>query len=132
MSLFEDSIDPLITPPELLNPDTNDVVTAFKGVVPYSRYASDTFLSWRLRILNTKHWGAPVVTPSMISWIYTAFSTDLTAKKMKYSTPSSMGVSHSVPSTRKVKTPACRISSPLPEEPEETPSSHVTTFPEEE
>lgn len=52
---FDDTIDRLRESPEVLNPDTEQFVAAFKGAVPYFRYTNDMMLSRRLGILNTKH-----------------------------------------------------------------------------
>lgn len=58
----EYSIDPFTATPELLSHDTQEVVAAFRGVVPFSKYVSDTLLSRRLRILNTKEVGLYLIT----------------------------------------------------------------------
>lgn len=41
----EDTIDPFTYPPKCLILETQEFVAAFKGVVPFSRYASDSLLS---------------------------------------------------------------------------------------
>lgn len=46
----EDTLDPLIAPPELFGPETNEVVVAFKDSVPKSFYDKYNLLSWRLNV----------------------------------------------------------------------------------
>lgn len=96
-----------------------EIVSTFKSVVPFSRYTYDTLLLQRLSILNTKKWGALMVSPITISWPYTKYSVGSTTKKVKDSAPALMGVLHSALSGRKVKTLAQESSLPLTE----TPSS---------
>lgn len=63
-----------------LSPETQEVVAAFNGVVPYSRYSNDFLLSRKLRIHHTNKYGAPLVMGSMIMWPYTEFCTGATTK----------------------------------------------------
>lgn len=51
---YEDTIDHLLAPPEILIPGTQEVVPAFKGVFPISRYANTSLLCRRLNILHNK------------------------------------------------------------------------------
>lgn len=101
---MEDTLDPLSAPPELFSPNTNEVVVAFKGVVPYSRYVNDKLISRRLNILFIKKWGPPVLAHGDIMWIFTEFSDGTTPKEVYDSTPAHPRAAPSAPSRPKVQT----------------------------